>query len=253
MLFRSPGVFRSKRFEDQLLQGYGIKSVLIDYSVEPNSLETPMMPGQVFLKKWLAPVAAVDSVTLESVVRDYCGDSSGDLLLQMDIEGNEYACLASCPPQILQRFRIIVLELHLLENVVRPWRGLGRLVLGALSDLAQTHTCVHLHPNNCQPPVQIPGTSIDVPQYLECTFLRNDRFDREGWSPPDPEQACVSLPNALDIINVPSKPPLWMGPAWSRSDADFIAELRSTRLKRVLSTFVNEVRSFAPSGSSSSA
>lgn len=243
----SPGVFRYKRFEDQLLSQYGIKSILIDPSIDLGDLETPLMPGQTFFKKWLGPASTADAVTLESIVGDHCGAAKGDLILQMDIEGSEYHCLSTCPEQIINRFRIIVIELHMLREVIRPWRGYGRLILRSLNRLAQTHVCVHLHPNNWQPAIQVPGTSIQVPGIVECTFLRRDRFaPAAAASERLADKSFVPLPHPLDIVNVPDKPPLEMGSSWNRTDLEFLSELRSTRARRVLSIFLNELRSIVP-------
>ena len=41
--------------------------------------------------------------------------SGGDLLLQMDIDGDEYETLLSMPILLQKRFRIIVVEFHYLD------------------------------------------------------------------------------------------------------------------------------------------
>ena len=57
-------------------------------------------------------------MTMESWVNESIGDASGDLLLQMDIEGYEYETLLAMPDSLLRRFRIIVVEFHSLDWMV---------------------------------------------------------------------------------------------------------------------------------------
>jgi len=46
-----------------------------------------------------------------------CAPPQGDLILQMDIEGAEWSVLLNASEAILDRFRIVVLELHYLEHM----------------------------------------------------------------------------------------------------------------------------------------
>jgi hypothetical protein len=50
----SPGVSRTKYFEDFLAERYGIQSHMCDFSCDVDELKTPLKPGmQTFVKKWL--------------------------------------------------------------------------------------------------------------------------------------------------------------------------------------------------------
>src|SRR5262249_60117777 len=73
---------------------------------------------------------------------------SGDdnLLLKMDIEGDEWDILDSLDPRQLLRFKQLVIEFHWMEKFVdEAWR---RRALGALAKLRSEHTSIHVHGNN---------------------------------------------------------------------------------------------------------
>jgi len=109
----SPGVEVNSSFELELLQKTGIGSHLADYSVDgPPANFKP----KSFIKKFLGPNNNPNHTTLEAWVKsqlEYQWEQ--DFLLQMDIEGGEYLTLLATPQEVLQRFRIIVLEIHYVE------------------------------------------------------------------------------------------------------------------------------------------
>ena len=117
----SPGVSNVKRFEDELLDRYGIPSHMCDFSSDVESFRTPLKEGQYFRKQWLDVNAADNSISLEEWIASDVGEE-GDLLLQMDIEGAEYRNLLATPESVLSRFRIIVIELHRLRQFNNPER-----------------------------------------------------------------------------------------------------------------------------------
>lgn len=110
----SPGVYRYKYFEDELTQSYNISSHLCDYSSSLEALETPLIDKmQTFHQLWLDLEGMPNSITLDSWVNSLVPSDPGlDLILQMDIEGAEYRTLFTASAATIQRFRIIVIELH---------------------------------------------------------------------------------------------------------------------------------------------
>ena len=118
---------------------------------------------------------------------------TGDLLLQMDIEGAEYGVIDNAERSLLRRFRIVVIEFHHLDALGQPF--VCRRIGEAVEKLRLDFVPVHLHPNNYAGIVRIGG--FPVPPLLEVTFLRRDR--------------CLStrprtdFPHPLDCDNVPRK------------------------------------------------
>lgn len=113
----SPGVCNTKDFEDELAEKHGIRSHMCDFSSDQHLLKTPLIEGmQTFEKKWLDLENSASSLTLHDWVRNAESGKQGDLILQMDIEGAEYRNLIHAPEACLNRFRIIVVEIHGLGN-----------------------------------------------------------------------------------------------------------------------------------------
>ena len=196
----SPGVSTNADFETDLFHRAGIPSALADGSVD----EPP--PGAVFHsfeKLFLGSSSGRGRARLEDWIARHRPDGlPGDLLLQMDIEGSEYAVLIDTPATVLRRFRIMVIEFHSLDWL---FSAFGCTLMSAIFDklLADFIVC-HLHPNNYAPALHR-GTLM-IPPIMEFTFLRRDRV-KPGGPPP-------LIPHPLDAPCVPDKPELTLPPCW---------------------------------------
>lgn len=192
----SPGVDRECRFEVDCA-ARGMRVFMADRSVSGPPIDDPSF---TFLHRFLGGTTDADHVTLDDWVEG-SGVGTGDLLLQMDIEGHEYATLLAASPALLRRFRVIVVEFHWLDQLWnRPWFA---LVSQVFAKLLATHACVHLHPNNCCGTDTTAG--IAVPRLMEFTFLRRDRVGAGGPSP--------TFPHPLDGDNTPN-PTLPLPEVW---------------------------------------
>lgn len=194
----SPGVNNYKSFEDELSLRYGIKCHMCDFTSDVERLKTPLVPQlQTFDKKWLDVDGDADSLRLDQWIEMYCpAPMAGDLMLQIDIEGAEYRNLLDAGAVVLGRFRIIVIELHALISL-NSLDSEGTEVARLLHCLSQTHLCVHAHPNNCGGVGFVDeSTGMDIPNVIELTLLRRDRFigAPSEWIPPQ-------LPHVLDICS----------------------------------------------------
>ena len=179
----SPGVASNCSFELDLAEK-GIKCFLAD-----NSVDSPPEYNKnfVFIKKHLGSFNSSKTITLSDWIHE--NPTKGDLILQMDIEGFEYDVISSTSTKDLERFRIIVLELHEFDTVVTT---LGNIqVMNLLEKLLQNHSIVHIHANNLGSPRN--AYRKKLPRAVELTFLRND------WML---ESSFVSkLPHPLDQPN----------------------------------------------------
>jgi hypothetical protein len=196
----SPGVSAQASFEMDLAKR-GIPSFMADASVEGPPLD---VPGARFVPKFLGDRDAGDTMTLATWVAATVPDPAADLLLQMDIEGAEYATLAAAPRALLRRFRIIVVEWHHLPSVLTKPR-FTRPALAAFDRLGEDFVTVHLHPNNVAGSVEIDGEA--VPRVVEATLLRRDRA--AGLRP------ATMLPHPLDRRHNPKRPALPLPPRWA--------------------------------------
>lgn len=201
----SPGMNNFKHFEDTLVETYGIDCHMCDYSSDVERFKTPLIAGrQTFQKKWLDVDGSSESISLDQWVQG--SEPSGDLLLQMDIEGAEYRNLIASSDEVLSRFRIIVMEVHGLTQIGDP-----AILRGVLAPffrrMSKWFDLIHVHPNNYGHEYQISGTSINIPDLLELTYLRKDRNLSPSYTP--------LIPHPLDVgQNVIDKPPLFLGEEW---------------------------------------
>lgn len=192
----SPGVDRECRFELDCA-ARGMRVFMADASVPGPPVADPAF---AFLPRYLGAVGDTTTMTLDEWVAG-SGAPAGDLLLQMDIEGHEYATLLATQPALLDRFRILVVEFHdLVQLFNRPFFGLAS---AAFRKLLRRHACVHLHPNNCCGQETIAG--IPIPRVMEFTFLRRDRIRPGG--------AVDRSPHPLDRDNT-ARPPLPLPRPW---------------------------------------
>lgn len=201
----SPGVAEAASFELALAR-IGINSYLADFSVDGPPFQNPMFD---FEKKFIG-VESDDAmyIRLDEWMRSK-NHLPGDLMLQMDIEGAEWPILADATKETLEQFRIIVIELHDLDQMMTSVTG-SRIVESVFSKLRAGFWPVHLHPNNCCPPTRYQG--IDIPPVLEVTFLRKDRFKNAD------ESAEVQIPHPLDARNVGQYKNVDLPGYWYRSN-----------------------------------
>ena len=199
----SPGVADTASFEIDLCKR-GIGSHLADGSVDsaPKGF-TPLS----FTKKYLDGYDDETNITLDTWtnVDQKTGDMywwNGDCILQMDIEGGEYATLIGTPIEILRRFRIICVEVHDTDAWFNPiaWNTVSTF----FAKLTQEFHVVHNHPNNNCGSVDANG--FILPRVFELTLLRKDRSEAFGF--------VEDLPHPLDAPNVTDKPVLELPKEW---------------------------------------
>lgn len=206
----SPGVSDSSDFE-LACANRGMKVFMADYSVDGPAITHGNFS---FIKKYVGATTSDNFMTINDWVRNSPISPTSDLLLQVDIEGYEYEAFLSMPDELLKRFRVIVVEFHRLHHL---WSApFYRLASSAFAKILQTHSCVHLHPNNCRSSFYMQG--IEIPRVMEFTFLRNDRFEDYSYE--------SSFPHPLDSDNT-KKTPIRLPECWYGSRSETLAALHS--------------------------
>lgn len=190
----SPGVDTMASFEEAMI-ARGIPCFQIDASVATSPLSGH--PLVTFERKFLGITPDATTVTLDDWVAEKVPADTGDLILQMDIEGAEWLVLAGATDAVLTRFRIILVEFHDVDRLVDPF-GFN-VIAGVFRKLLRQFDIVHVHPNNCRP-VVLTGAAFEVPGVLEYTFLRKDRSQRRN--------TVATLPHPLDRDNTDALPPI---------------------------------------------
>lgn len=188
----SPGVGRISQFELDCLNR-GMKVYMADNSVEKPNLDVP--PDQYdFIKKHVGCINNSQFTTMDQWVASFAIDEKEDMLLEMDIEGAEYYSFLNMSDSLMRRFRIMAVEFHTLHHLWNPY--FFELAEAAFDKILQTHTCVHIHPNNCCGIKYQNGVAI--PRVIEITFLRNDRVNKTNKP--------LQFPHKLDYDNYPNNP-----------------------------------------------
>ncbi|QWE00761.1 hypothetical protein FD967_01570 [Polynucleobacter sp. JS-Mosq-20-D10] len=193
----SPGVSTVADFENELTQR-GIRCYLADYSVDKPPVDNPLFD---FEKKYLGPKNNEIFMTLDTWVQ-LKAQTNDDLLLQMDIEESEYSVIFDTSTETLNKFRILVIEFHGLENLFNPMGF--ELINLTFTKLLNSFEVVHIHPNNCNQPIVSNGFS--VPPVMEFTFLRKDRITQRTRS--------LNFPHPLDKSNVANKTDFPLPKCW---------------------------------------
>jgi glycosyltransferase involved in cell wall biosynthesis len=123
----------------------------------------------------------------------------GDLLLKIDIEGDEWDVLDALDQVSISRFRQIICEFHGLDRLGdRQWRSRARRVA---EKLRRTHCAIHVHGNNFKSKALVISTL--VPTAIEISFGRVDAYRMEPGTD--------VFPTALDSPNDPAAPDYFLG------------------------------------------
>jgi len=200
----SPGVSHVSGFEKQCAE-LGMKVFLADNSVDQTAVTHDLFH---FTKKHIGAISSDKFMTIDNWVTASLPESQGDLILQMDIEGSEYETLLGISEGLIRQFRIIVVEFHRLDLL---WsRPFYRLASRVFEKILQTHTCVHIHPNNIKKPLN--KDRLSIPIEAEFTFLRTDRVIDITYA--------RNFPHHLDYDNT-DKQHLTLPNCWYNNDVEY--------------------------------
>ncbi|MEL6603390.1 MAG: hypothetical protein AAFP20_09230 [Cyanobacteria bacterium J06614_10] len=202
----SPGVSAVSGFEKDCAD-LGMSVFLADKSVAGPSIDHERFH---FMRKYVGALNNDDFIKMEDWVGAVLPGSSAELMLQMDIEGFEYETFLNMPDSLMRRFRIMVIELHWLDQLW-GW-SFFQLASRSLEKILQTHTCVHIHPNNCG--ILLNNDGVPIPATLEITFLRSDRLSDRRYA--------HRFPHPLDVDNT-SAPTIVLPSNWYRSASEVVA------------------------------
>lgn len=185
----SPGIADIAGFELDCANR-GMKVYLADKSVDGPAESHDSF---CFLKKFVGSFPTNDFITIDEWVGQSLKDDSSEIILQIDIENFEYEVIHAISTKLMCRVRILVVEFHSLDQLWnKPFFGIASR---AFEKILNTHTCLHIHPNNCNTLLEKNG--IEIPPIAEFTFIRNDRVTLK-------EPALV-FPHPLDFDSTDQK------------------------------------------------
>ena len=125
-----------------------------------------------FHKKMIGPQASDGAVTLPDLVKDYPASEHANIILKMDIEGDEWDVFEATAESALGRLSQIVCEFHDLHRLAEPdFRAKAKRVFSALNN---THAVIHVHANNFDFLYSV--ANIAIPGTLEIGFVARSRY-----------------------------------------------------------------------------
>ena len=193
----SPGVSTISDFENDLAD-LGIKCFLADYSVDA----PPILRREfTFDKRFVGASDFGNYFTLSNWKDKYLKGYSGDMLLQMDIEGNEYEVIFSTPDDLLNQFRIMAIEFHYLDRLFDP--VVFSMIAASFRKILQQFHVAHIHPNEIGGSCKV--GDLEIPKVMEFTFLNKRRVSSTN--------PIRTFPHKLDSGNT-GKRPLTLPACW---------------------------------------
>jgi hypothetical protein len=186
------GVGDEVSFEFQLADG-GCRGYLFDHTVDGLPREHPNLQ---FSKEGVGALGAGGGplAPIADYLRRNGDEHRTDLLLKLDVEGSEYAVMASTPDGTLRSFEQVVLEIHDLRKLAEP--EFCEAFFRVFERLNGIFTLCHVHANNCAPLLFVEG--FPVADVLELSYVRNDLAERMP--------SATGYPTFLDCANDPDRP-----------------------------------------------
>ncbi len=198
----SPGVGNLTNFENDLTKK-NIHCYLADFSVSPKILNELIN----FEKKFIGPVSNENYLNLKDWISskiDY--KKNNDLILQLDVEGDEYEIINSLDIDTLKKFRIILIEFHQLHYIFDSFTF--KKIKKVFDILNKFFYCTHIHPNN-NPEFVVKEKDIIIPPVMEFSYLRKDRSEVVNNE--------LEFPSVLDQPNNPSRSDINLPKCWYKS------------------------------------
>ena len=187
----SVGIGNDVSFEHDVSQ-HLVNIHLYDHTVDsmPTNIESAR-----FFKCGIGPQSSESFCTMKEALLRFEG--TGDYILKMDIESNEWLVLQNVSDSELRHFRQIVIELHGLDRIRDDANR--SVIFAALDRLNKDHLPVHIHPNNYEKNFSL--GSFSLPRVIEVTYLRRDAATLFEF--PGPRGQNLDFPNNPEKPDVP--------------------------------------------------
>ena len=192
----SAGIGNLTKFELDLEKVYSISSKMVDL----NDVDPKLLPKKSeFQKKKIGISSYGDNLS----INDWLETEKGEIILKMDIEGDEYPVLSAITDENLNKIRILVLEIHDLRHL-RNY-SFYKIFEQVFSRLNNFFYVCHLHINNVSSIKKIGG--YDIPDMLEITLIKKNRVKKFS-------NEFASLPNKLDQRTINNKTEIFIDKKW---------------------------------------
>lgn len=155
---------------DFALAEMGKPILQFDHTVEGPPESHPLFD---FRKQAIDALGSIPgSVKLWDVTKALGDSTTSDVLLKIDIDGDEWATFANYPVDDLKRFRQISCEFHWSSRMKDP--EYFSVCLRAIENLRKVFFPAHLHANNFVNFVNLMG--VPIPEVYEVTFVNSSHY-----------------------------------------------------------------------------
>lgn len=168
--------------------------------VDFNDVDPKLLPKK---SKFIKKKIGISSYEENLSINDWLDNESGEIILKMDIEGDEYLTLSSMSDKNLKKIRILVIEIHDLRHL-RNY-SFFKTFEKVLLKLNNFFYVCHLHINNVSKVKDIGGYS--VPDMLEVTLIRKNRVKNFT-------NQFASIPHKLDQKTVLKQKEIFLDKKW---------------------------------------
>lgn len=200
----SAGVGDLIKFEQDCFVKYKIKSFLCDF----NNIKDPkIIKFFDFTRKKISSYNDHQTITIDNWIDKKITSDKKDLILKIDIEGNELEVLLNLSEKYLKRTRFLIVEFHNLRDLRN--KSFYKIFDNVISRLLNFFYIVHLHPNNAGENNKI--HTYNVPDFLEVTFVRKDRIKKI-------KKYNNILPLKIDERNVENKKDILLDSYWYQAN-----------------------------------
>ena len=175
----SAGIGKLTKFEKDLYEIYNIKSIMVD----PLEIPYKFLPKEsTYIKKFLLINDNKTSISINNFI-----DRDEEIILKIDIEGDEYLNLININNKKLTNVRILIIEFHNLRDLRSKF--FFDMFSHLIDKLSKHFYFCHLHPNNTGKIKKI--GNYNIPDIIEFTLINKNRvnFTPKNYS---------KLPNKLD-------------------------------------------------------
>lgn len=156
-------------------------------------------PKFIFQKRRIAPDDSSNRISLDTAVNERVAAGARRIILKIDIEGDEWACLETVRPSSLAHCTQIICEFHHLNRLADP--DFANAAYRVFARLREDFFVCHVHANNCGDLCNVGNTCF--PDTLEVTFA-----SRRHYQPVDEVEI---FPTAIDMPNQPGRADIFLG------------------------------------------
>lgn len=188
----SLGIADNMDYELELIDSSLVREV---YCFDGSISELPKVKSNIFFEsKFVRTTASQDSVTLSEILDKVHSD---ELILKIDIEGDEWSVLAQLEDKDLLKFSQIIGEFHGLASSINEEDVVHKI--NVLNKLHAYFQLVNAHPNNWSQYRIIQG--VPISDVVELSFI-----NKRNASISDAKNDEVKLAKSNESLNSPCNP-----------------------------------------------